>query len=91
MRVRMCVPALWENHNSAQKHRVSPKFGEQLALNAHVLHPLRVMRGLDLRHFLRELNSNGVWRRGIEVHALGFAVEISWFRIPVLAFAFVHG
>src|SRR6202035_5005060 len=56
-----------------------------------VLDPFGVFRGVDRRDHFGEMDLDGVSGTGIDVDALGGAVEIAGLGVPVLAFAFLHG
>src|SRR5208282_6825045 len=71
----------------------APEFCEGLALDFDVLDPFGVFGRIDGRDdFCKmDLDDGCVRGGGIDVDAFGRAVEIAGLRVPVLAFAFVHG
>src|SRR5262249_59509605 len=72
------------------KNRVSPEFRQHLALNLDVLQPRRIRGNLDCRDHFRQTQAHVITRRGIEMHLLHFAIQISRRHIELLAFPLVH-
>ena len=90
MNVGMRIESLGHQHVGAQEHGPSPELGEQRALNLEVPDVLRVLRRRDRRDFLVEHNRNRLGRRS-QRDFLRSGIEIARRKVPVLAFAAIHG
>src|SRR5579884_422634 len=86
--LRMIVEALRHKNERANVHGPPPELREQRALHAHMADVLRVLWRFDGGHYLGQLHRNHAVRPDPNVP--GFAVEVSWREIPLLAFAVVH-
>ncbi len=90
LRVRMRVEALGQQHVHAEMHRPAPELREQRALDALVLHVLRVGGCGNRRDDLVERDRHGAARHRIDGDLARRRVEVARGQIPLLAFAAVH-
>ena len=89
-RLRVRVPALRQQHVRAEEHRPPPELRQEVALDADVLHVLRVRRIGDRRDDLVEDEPDGAALLRIDRQFLRRAEEIARRPVPLLAFAPVH-
>src|SRR5262249_52296169 len=71
-----------------QKHRTSPEFREELALDAEMADVFRILRWIDRRNHVRQGQSH--LRGRIHFHLLRLAVQITRRAIPLLAFTVIR-
>jgi hypothetical protein len=90
-RIRVLLEAVGEKDDGAEMHRPAPEFGEQFALDFHVLDVFRVLRRGDGRDDPVEHDMDGLVARGIEPDLLRRAVEVAGRQVPMLALAAIHG
>ena len=89
-RLRMRVPAFREQHVRAEEHGPAPELRQEIALDADVLHVLRVRRIGNRRNHLVEGEADGAALLRVDRQLLGRAEEIARRPAPLLAFAPIH-
>src|SRR5581483_9211462 len=89
-RVRVLVEALGQEHDRAHVHGPAPELRERVALDAHVLDVLRVLRLRDWRNLLVEREAYRLRAGGVDADLDRHVVEIPRRRVPMLPFAVIH-
>jgi hypothetical protein len=90
-RVGVCVETLGQQNVRTQEEIPSPELGQQLRANSDVLDVGGVLRWIDGRNLLIELDADGRVAPGIYSHRTRSTVVIAGRPIPALALAAVHG